>query len=306
MAHVRTYNPRVRVGNWKEDVTLEEETLQNFILQKDRGELTVQKEGDLRQNILKPVSLSVSQDGFLHFGDTVMLVNSGGGEHVQRGSCVLSIIADSSNITSKSDTNSVPHLLGPLQVGGAHSMTPCVRNAFIITSVDGTSDEEVLRYDQSFALRTTAGFAGELFLASDHRTFLKCAKKSRLQELSLVEEFDFLCWWKVIYFDPQERLENEGYPVQVNSKVLISHCKTNQCLAALGNHILWTPFGKEYELSAHTFLDSHKAERDNNHWLFFMAHPANQNQSLMPPQQDSDITDEQRENQEDMQVKECS
>ncbi len=67
-----------------------------------------------------------------------------------------------------------------------------------------------------------------------------------------------------------------------------------------------TPFGKEYELSAHTFLDSHKAERDNNHWLFLMAHPANQNQSLMQLQQDSDITDEQRENQEDTQVKECS
>lgn len=62
-----------------------------------------------------------------------MLVNSGGGELEQRGSCVLSIIADSSNITSQSDTNSVPHLLGPLQVGGAHSMTPCVRNAFFIT-----------------------------------------------------------------------------------------------------------------------------------------------------------------------------
>ncbi|XP_058607525.1 cilia- and flagella-associated protein 161 isoform X2 [Onychostoma macrolepis] len=256
--------------------------------------------------MLKPVSLSVSQDGFLHFGDTVMLLNSEGGEHEQRGSCVLSIIADSSNITSQSDTNSVPHLLGPLQVGGAHSMTPCVRNAFIITSVDGTSDGEVLRYDQSFALRTTVGFAGELFLASDRKTFLKCAKKSRLQELSLVEECDFLCWWKVIYFDPQARLENEGYPVQVNSKVLISHCKTNQCLAALGNHILWTPFGKEYELSAHTFLDSHKAERDNNHWLFFMAHSANQNQSLMGLQQDSEITDEHRENQEDTQVKECS
>ncbi|KAK9958725.1 hypothetical protein ABG768_010830 [Culter alburnus] len=304
MANVRTYNTRVRVGNWKEDVTLEEETLKNFLLQKDRGELTVQKEGALRQNILKPVSLSVSQDGFLHFGDTIMLVNSG--EHDQRDSCVLSIIADSSNIAPHSQTNSVPRLLGPLQVGGSHSMAPCVRNAFIITSVDGTSDGEVLRYDQSFALRTTAGFAGELFLASDHRTFLKCAKKSRLQELSLVEEFDFLCWWKVIYFDPQERLENEGYPVQVNSKVLISHCKTNQCLAALGNHILWTPFGKEYELTAHTFLDSHKAEQDNNHWLFFTAHPANQNQSLMQLQQDTVITDEHGENQEDTQVKECS
>uniref|UniRef100_A0A673G2A1 Cilia and flagella associated protein 161 n=1 Tax=Sinocyclocheilus rhinocerous TaxID=307959 RepID=A0A673G2A1_9TELE len=281
MAHVRIYNPRVRVANWKEDVTLEEETRKNFILQKDRGELTVQKDGALRQNILKPVSLSVSQDGFLHFGDTVVLVNSGGGEHAQRGSCVLS--APPSRRSPQHDD--------PL---------------FARTYVDGTSDGEVLRYDQSFALRTTAGFAGKLFLASDNKTFLKCAKKSRLQELSLVEEFDFLCWWKVIYVDPQERLENEGYPVQVNSKVLISHCKTNQCLAALGNHILWTLFGKAYELTAHTILDSHKAERDNNHWLFFMAYPANQNQSLMQLQQDSDTTDEQREKQEDTQIKECS
>uniref|UniRef100_A0A8C1X0Z2 Cilia and flagella associated protein 161 n=1 Tax=Cyprinus carpio TaxID=7962 RepID=A0A8C1X0Z2_CYPCA len=161
------------------------------------------------------------------------LVNSEGGKHDQRGYCVHSIIA----------------------YRGAHSMAPCVRNAFIITSADGTSDGEVLRYDQSFALRMTAGFDGELFLASDHKTFLKCAKKSRLQELSLVEEFDFLCWWKVIYFDPQERLENEGYPVQVNSKVLISHL----FIYLFG----FSLFGKEYELTARTFLDSHKAERDN-------------------------------------------
>lgn len=68
-----------------------------------------------------------------------------------------------------------------------------------------------------------------------------------------------------------------------------------------------TPFGKEYELTAHTFLDSHKAERDNNHWLFFTAHPANQNETLMQLQQDTTVlTDEQRENQEDTQVKECS
>ncbi|XP_051580651.1 cilia- and flagella-associated protein 161-like isoform X1 [Myxocyprinus asiaticus] len=298
MAHVRTYNPRVRVGNWKEDVTLEEETLKNFILQKERGQLTVQKEEVLRQNILKPVSLSVSHDGFLHFGDTVMLVNSGGGGHDLCGPCALSIIADSSNIKSHSGTNSVLHLLGPLQVGGATSMDPCVRNAFVITSVDGTSDGEMVRYDQNFALRTTAGFSGELYLASDYRTFQKYAKKSRLQELSLVDNNDFLCWWRVIYFDPQERLENEGYPVQVNSKVLISHCKTNQCLAALGKHILWTPFGKEYELTAHTFLDSHKAERDVNHWLFVTGHPTNQNQSLLQLQQNSVITDEHREDTE--------
>ncbi|KAA0715191.1 Cilia- and flagella-associated protein 161 [Triplophysa tibetana] len=307
MAYVRTYNPRVRVGNWNEDVTLEEETLKEFILRKERGELTVQKEGVLRHNIMKPVSLSVSLDGFLNFGDTVILVNSGGGLHDPRRPCVLSIIADSSNIGSHSGTNPSPSLQGPLQVGGAHSMDPCLRNAFVITSVDGTTDGEVVRYDQNFALRTASGFAGELYLASDHRTFMKCAKKSRLQELSLVDKIDFLCWWKAIYVDPQERLENEGYPVPVNRKVLISHCKTNQCLAALGNHILWTPFGKEYELTAHTFLDSHKAEQDNNHWLFVTANPTNQNQSLLQSQKDDVMTDELRqepEQLEDIQVNE--
>ncbi|TRY99730.1 hypothetical protein DNTS_016544 [Danionella cerebrum] len=300
MAHIRTYNSRVRVGNWNEDVTLQEETLRDFILLKDRGELAVQKEGALKQNILSPVSLSVSPDGFLHFGDTVMLVNPGGGDIEQRVACVLSIIADRSNVSSQ--THSDLRLTGPLQVGGATSMDPCVRNAFIVTSVDGSPVGEVVRYDQNFALKTTGGFTGQLFLSSDHKSFLKCAKKSRLQELSLVQELDFLCWWKIIYFQPQERFENEGSPVQVNIKVLIRHCKTNQCLAALGNHIL-TPFGKEYELTAHTFIDSHKAERDNNHWLAVTAHPANHNKSLLQRIQDSATTEEQMESQENTQVK---
>lgn len=68
-----------------------------------------------------------------------------------------------------------------------------------------------------------------------------------------------------------------------------------------------TQFGKEYELTAHTFLDSHKAEQDNNHWLFVTADPTNQNQSLLQPQQDDVMTDDLREEPEpveDTQVKE--
>ncbi|XP_076848978.1 cilia- and flagella-associated protein 161 [Brachyhypopomus gauderio] len=273
MANVRKYSPNVRVGNWREDEALGQDTLKDFLHRKDKGELTIQKTGTLRQNILKPVSLTVSQDGFLHFGDTVMLVNPGGTKADPRNPCTVSIIADLSSVRSHPQANFEPYLQGPCQVGGASSLKPCVRNAFVITSVDGTPNGDMLRYEQNFALRTTAGFAGELFLASDHRTLEKCAKRSRLQEVSLVEQLEFFCWWRVVYFDPQERLEYEGYPVQGNTKVLISHCKTNQCLAALANYILWTPFGKEYEITAHTLRDSHKAERDSNHWLFVPADP---------------------------------
>ncbi|XP_066541123.1 cilia- and flagella-associated protein 161 [Hoplias malabaricus] len=281
MASVQNYRPSVRVGNWREDVTLEEDSLKDFLHRKERGELRVQKSTALKQNILRPVSLTVSQDGFLRFGDTIMLVNSGGTKLDPRDPCSLSIIADLSNMSSSSEL----YLQGPCHVGGASSLTPCMRNAFVISSVDGTPDGEILRYEQYFGLRTTAGFGGVLHLASDHKTFQKCAKKSRLQEVNLVEQQDFLCWWRVLYFDPQERLEHDGYPVEVNSKVLISHCKTNQCLAALPSHVLWTPFGKEFEITAHTFLDSHKAEKDSNHWLFVTADPGKEEQVLPQRQQ---------------------
>ncbi|XP_062860578.1 cilia- and flagella-associated protein 161 [Trichomycterus rosablanca] len=290
MASVGTYRARVRVGNWREDIALEEDSLKDFLTRKERGELTVQKTSVLKENILKPVNLSVSQNGFLRFGDRVMLVNSRGLTFDPSGACALSIVADLSNVTSHPPASSEPCLKGPCQVSGASSLRPCIRNAFVVTSVDGTPDGETLRYEQNFTLRTTSGFAGELYLASDHRKFEKCAKMSRLQEVSLVERPDFLCWWRVAYFDPQERLEHEGYPVQVNTKVLITHCKTNQCLAALDNLVLWTLFGKEYEVTAHTFLDSHKAERYSNHWQFVTADPGEQEQTLQQLQPAATIT----------------
>ncbi|XP_052373149.1 cilia- and flagella-associated protein 161 isoform X1 [Oncorhynchus keta] len=272
MAHVRTYRPDVRVGNWREDVTLEEDTLKDFLDRKERGELMVQKTGFLKQNILKQVSLSVSVGGAVCFGDVVMLVNVCGDN-----SCSVSIYADLTNLGEGPS----PAIQAPCGVSGGRSLQPCTRNAFIISSVDGSAEGEPLRYNQSFALRTTSGFAGGLYLTSDHKTFQKCAKKSRLQEVTLEHQANFLSWWKVQHNDPQERLEHEGLPVPANSKVLISHCKTNQALAVLGQHILWTPYGKEYEVTAHTFLDSHKAERDINHWLLLTANPAGDGLTLL-------------------------
>lgn len=43
-----------------------------------------------------------------------------------------------------------------------HTVADLFYHLWSVFSVDGTSDGEVLRYDQSFALRTTAGFAGEV------------------------------------------------------------------------------------------------------------------------------------------------
>uniref|UniRef100_A0A8C6SSE6 Cilia and flagella associated protein 161 n=1 Tax=Neogobius melanostomus TaxID=47308 RepID=A0A8C6SSE6_9GOBI len=264
MAMLRTR--RTKIGNWYEDSCLEEDVLKEYLEKKERGELAVQKVALLKEHILKPVSLSVSTDGGVHFGDTVMLVNLGG---PSRECSAVSMNADVSSLTREAFLG----ISAPCEVSAGRDMQPRARTSFTITSVDGSSDGSRLHYEQSFALKTLCGFTRGLFLTSDICSFQKCTKKSRLQEVSLETDGSFLSWWRVVHFDPQERLEHEGLPVPVNAKVLIVHCKTNHALAVLGDHSLWTMYGKEYELAAHTFLDSHKVEEEKNHWWMCTSDP---------------------------------
>ncbi|XP_049929900.1 cilia- and flagella-associated protein 161 [Epinephelus moara] len=267
MAHVNTYRTNVRIGNWNEDLYLEEDKKKEYLEKKERGELSAQKVDFLKQNILRPVDLTVTNDGQLHFGDVVMLVNMGG---EKRQCSALSINADINSLTK---TPSLA-IQAPCGVSAGRGIQACTRTAFIITSVDGSQEGSTLHYEQSFALKTTSGFAGGLFLTSDLQSFQKCAKKSRLQEVNLDHGGSFLSWWKIVHFDPQERLEYEGQPIPANVSVLIIHCKTNQALAVLGDHILCNMYDKEYEITARTFLDSHKAEQDSNHWILCTSDPA--------------------------------
>ncbi|XP_070687515.1 cilia- and flagella-associated protein 161 [Pempheris klunzingeri] len=267
MAHARTYRTNVKIGNWTEDLRLEEDAKKEYLEKKERGELAAQKIDFLKKNILRPVNLTVTNDGRLHFGDVVMLVNMGGENRVPSA---VSINADINSLTKVPS----PCIQPPCGVSAGRGIQACTRTAFIITSVDGTSEGSTLHFEQSFALKTTSGFAGGLYLTSDLQSFQKCAKKSRLQEVNLDDNKCFLSRWKIAHFDPQERLEYEGQPVPANVKVLIIHCKTNHALAVLGDQFLWTTYGKEYEVTAHTFLDSHKAEQDNNHWILCTSDPA--------------------------------
>ncbi|KAM6937887.1 cilia- and flagella-associated protein 161 [Xenentodon cancila] len=264
MAHMKTFRSKVKIGNWNEEQLLEEDAIKEYLRKREKGELSVQKADFLKQNMLRPVDLSVTNDGRLHFGDVVMLVNMGG---ENRECSAVSLDADINSLTH----TPLSGLQASFGITAGKCVQPCTRTAFIITSVDGSPEGSPLHFEQSFALKTTSGFARGLYLTSDLQNL---QKKSYLQEVYLDDSLHFLSWWKVMHFDPQERLEHEGQPVPANMKVVIVHCKTNQALAVLGDKVLWTAYGKEYEVTTHTFLDSHKAEQDNNHWLLCTRDPA--------------------------------
>lgn len=57
----------------------------------------------------------------------------------------------------------------------------------------------------------------QLYLSSDHKTLLRSAKKSWLQEVHLTDEVSHLARWQATFLDPQLRLEHEGFPVRVSA-----------------------------------------------------------------------------------------
>ncbi|KAL8583904.1 hypothetical protein ACOMHN_009657 [Nucella lapillus] len=271
---VRTYNPSVRVGNWNEDIQLEEDTLKNFLEKREKGELLIQKTHNLTASMGANIELSVSQDFAIHIGDKVMLKCAAAKDQQKyfanidpRQDCVVALnITDPTALLQK-------NVKGPVVATGCRTVSPNQRTVFCVESVDGQGKGAQLCYGEDFYFTTVGENTGKLYLSSDKVTFNICAKKSRNQEVSLVPEPSFLTQWRVQHRNPLIRLEYEHQPVQANAELIIVHSKTNSCLAVEDKHNLRTPFGQEYELSVHTFLDSHKAEMDNNHWMLVVGVP---------------------------------
>ncbi|XP_031979179.1 cilia- and flagella-associated protein 161 isoform X3 [Corvus moneduloides] len=210
-----SYRLGVRVGNWLEEELAEEERLRDFIRKREQGQLLGQRLARLQESVFKKVELSVSSDGFVHFGDTVLLMNPDNKSSKEREPEIsgdVTLAVDMEEVSLYSDE--------PLQISrglsAVKSVDPMGRNAFCIVSVDGSAVGEPLRYGQNFLIGTKGGVSDKMFyLASDHKTFREFAKKSRLQKVFLTAELSYLTFWQVKALDPQLRLEYEGCPVPV-------------------------------------------------------------------------------------------
>ncbi|XP_038078800.1 cilia- and flagella-associated protein 161-like [Patiria miniata] len=272
---VRTYNPSVRVDNWNEDICLEEDILKDFQERRDRGELAIQQSSKLKETILKKAELSVTQDGFLHFGDCVMLRNEADANQIKTQPGVEPRQANTLAVNmSEMKMHESVQFEGTCNVSGSRILEPCARNTFAILPVEaGIPEGTPLRYGQHFCFCTLPGIGGSLKLKTDIATFQSSAKKTRKQLVTFEECTTYLIHWRILHFDPQLRMETEGLPVPANQKIIFNHCKTNQDLCVISDATVRTPFGREYELVAYTDLDSHKAEKDVNHWIIQTGHP---------------------------------
>lgn len=271
------------MGNWNEDVYLEEERMRHFLEKREKGELLIQRNRRLKKHILRPTQLSVSEDGYVHYGDKVILVNPDHALWEEAGVFMtgdLSLCMSPDGIKAQlSDDLEIP-----CGVSAVQTTAPMGRNTFTILSNSANSCNmgQVVVYGQDFCLGIAGGLDGKmLYLTSDHRTLLKSSVKSWLQEVSLTDAVTHLNYWQAAFLDPQLRLEYEGYPVRANEKIVIYHRHTNRALAVHRNLSLRTYFGKEVEVAAHTHFDSHRVEKPKNHWMLVTGNPRNKSNTML-------------------------
>lgn len=244
----RPYNRNVLIGNWYEDRVLEEDVIKDYLEKRNRGELSSQRQANINSELNIRIGLTTVNDGRVHVGDVITLKCDGTQDQqasliakAYRKDCYLSINGLACSGTSAPIINST--------------------TALVIRSVDGSAPGTPISFGQPFAI---TNYDGSLFLHSDTRSYDKAAKSSRLQVVDFVTVYNHECDWVATCLNPKFRLEAEGTDIPANEKVVILHMKTNKALGVVTDYN--NP--SKFEIVANTFLNSHKAEEDVNHFKF--------------------------------------
>merc|ERR1719456_1091793 len=134
------------------------------------------------------ISECPQEDGYLHFGNRVMLYN-----HQSRG------------ILCANPYDTVPKAAEAYVLNTGPNSTSCVRNVFelVRASEDDGFEDGVVHYGQKFRLKLNpfAKIAKPSYMHSEMVTALAAAKFSRHQEVVALAEANGETLWQVLYPD---------------------------------------------------------------------------------------------------------
>jgi hypothetical protein len=213
------YQHCTRIGNWSEDIEIEEIKLKDYLKKKETGSLIVTAKQKQLEDSLMPMELSSSDDGFLQFGNKVILFS-----HQSMG-CVSA---------NPYDSNTKQYTAWALT--SSSSKAPCARNVFEIERADSDDgfDGNGLHYGQKFRLKMEPFSKIDVpaYMHSEMVTNLAAAKFSRHQEVTVQGAPSGECLWQFLYPDTGMRFEMDGEPVPAGSPLVVRHVHTGSFLAS--------------------------------------------------------------------------
>jgi hypothetical protein len=240
------YQHKVRIGNWSEDLELEEIKLKDYLKKKEQGSLLVNSKQKQLEESLMSAALSQTADGCLHFGDNVMLFN-----HQSKGFMAC----------NPYDTAPKAHEAFALTTGP--NGNACVRNVFEIVRADENDgfDDNLVHYGQNFRckLKPFSNISSDTYMHSELVTALAASKFSRHQEVTALSAPTGETLWQLLYPDTATRFEMDGEPVPAGSPLVMRHNQTGSFLAS--DEIPYANiFGTEFEVHCYHYFSLNKTQ----------------------------------------------
>ena len=266
LAGAQRYTQRTRVGNWLEDMCLEEEKLSEFSRSQATGSLIMNDLYKKQAVYNKPVELSKCVDGVVHFGDKVLLGNPASG-------ALLAV--DLTESIFESDQ-------GSRLVTAAAAGEPVARNVFVVTPTDKSNAQlgDEVHFGEAFHLAchdvlledealkaTRPGY----YLASMLKNERNASRIANQQPVFMTDAKTMSSVWTF-----QKIAGNTGIVRQLScgeavpctalgqydggGAIVLQHRATKQALATSPKYLDATDFGRELEVTCHNYFGTHKVE----------------------------------------------
>lgn len=248
------YSVKAKIGNWYEDMVMDETKFKDYINLKESNGLLVSQKEDKYANMLSKLPITPFKDGLLMTGNYFMLQNK-----KTEGFMVIDIDDKNLNYDAAFAVTTNPLI-----------NFPCARSLFKMEKYTDKkqikphvtqNEPSVICYgDKIVFVSFPAMYKNPLYLFSSLLSPNAYSRFSRNQEVLANEEQSYYNCWTLEHPDSTIRFSVEGKPIKVNEPFIVKHCATGACLASdLVDY--YNDYGHEYEISCRNFLTPNKYQQ---------------------------------------------
>mmetsp|Transcript_448 Transcript_448/g.849 ORF Transcript_448/g.849 Transcript_448/m.849 type:complete len:513 (+) Transcript_448:105-1643(+) len=252
LAGGQKFSSVTRIGNWMEEIAIEEARLKEFQNNSSGGSLNLRKQQQKIAKCTQLVPLTYSPDGHIRFGDTVIL------QHYTTG---RTFACDPYEDICPNQRKFL--------VSASAEQKPTARNTFRIVrppsnlqSIEDDPSNDLLCYGQAFFLACNEsllvsgdGFAMApvLYLSSELKNERTSTKVSNRQAVYMTSTADANAVWRVTKpskgkLGGTERFVAVGTPVSASERFILNHRSTNTFLTTSSKTRDLTDFGEDFEV----------------------------------------------------------
>lgn len=240
------YSTKCKIGNWYEDMELDEIKYKDYLKKKEEGDLVVTSKEAKYERILKRFTL----EAFPIDGDKQLLTT-------ENFTMLQNLKTQGFLVADTDDKN--PNYNFAISITTNPKMNfACPRSMIKIEKYDPRDTERRVRYGDKVCFTShSLLYSEKLYLHSQLTSTLSYSRFSRNQEVLFNSTKGYSTCWVIEHVDPVLRYSTEGQFIYAEDPFIIRHCATGRLLASdLVDYN--NDYGREFEVCCYNFMSLNK------------------------------------------------